>query len=249
MIKPYYEDDAVVIYHGDCKEILPQIDTGSVDLVLTDPPYNVGIYYGGNVDDSRNDYAEWLAGLLALWLDIAPVVAVSTGIANIGLWANIQKPNWWLSWQKPAAMGRCFVGFNNWEPIALYGRPPKTITDSFIAPIVPDKAVDGHPCPKPLGWARWQVGHLSPEQGTILDPFMGSGTTLRAAKDLGRKAIGIEISEEYCAIAAKRMAQTVMAALESGAHLGLSTKHYEPSLMSQIKTIHPYGYSYVCRHQ
>jgi len=69
----------------------------------------------------------------------------------------------------------------------------------------------GHPCPKPVALFRWLTDQLSDANETILDPFMGSGTTLRAAKDLGRKAIGIEIEERYCEIAAKRMAQTVMA--------------------------------------
>jgi len=67
-----------------------------------------------------------------------------------------------------------------------------------------------HPTQKPLDLMRWCLGFF-PEAQTVLDPFMGSGTTLRAAKDLGRKAIGIEIEERYCEIAAKRMAQEVLA--------------------------------------
>ena len=66
---------------------------------------------------------------------------------------------------------------------------------------------NGHPCPKPLGWMLWLVGLASLPGETIIDPFMGSGTTLRAAKDMGRRGIGIEIEEKYCEIAAKRMSQ------------------------------------------
>ncbi len=209
-IKPYYLDDAVCIVHADAREVLPLLATGSVDLVLTDPPYNVGIFYGPSVDDSRANYEGWCRDWFKDCQRLGDVVAVSCGMANIGLWANICKPDWWIAWQKPAAMGRSFVGFNNWEPIALYGKPPKEIVDTFVAPIVPDIAVEGHPCPKPLKWAKWQVANLSGEGDTILDPFMGSGTTLRAAKDLGRRAIGIEIEERYCEIAAKRMQQSVL---------------------------------------
>lgn len=67
----------------------------------------------------------------------------------------------------------------------------------------------GHPCPKPLRWMTWALSLAGDGVQSVLDPFMGSGTTLRAAKDLGRKAIGIEIEERYCEIAAKRMGQEV----------------------------------------
>jgi site-specific DNA-methyltransferase (adenine-specific) len=75
-----------------------------------------------------------------------------------------------------------------------------------------------HPCPKPYGWMAWAICLASEDGETVLDPFMGSGTTLRAAKDLGRKAIGIEIEERYCEIAAKRMRQEVLplAAIREG---------------------------------
>ncbi len=68
----------------------------------------------------------------------------------------------------------------------------------------------GHPCPKPMPWLTWLVGLTSRPGETVIDPFMGSGTTLRAAKDLGRKAIGIEIEERYCEIAVKRLSQETL---------------------------------------
>jgi site-specific DNA-methyltransferase (adenine-specific) len=69
---------------------------------------------------------------------------------------------------------------------------------------------NGHPCPKPLGLMRWLVARVSKPNETVLDPFMGSGTTLLAAKDMGHRAIGIEIEERYCEIAAKRLSQEVL---------------------------------------
>jgi site-specific DNA-methyltransferase (adenine-specific) len=74
-------------------------------------------------------------------------------------------------------------------------------------------AVD-HPCPKPVTFMRWVVERCTASADTVLDPFMGSGTTLRAAKDLGRRAIGIEIEERYCEIAARRLAQEVLPLVE-----------------------------------
>jgi site-specific DNA-methyltransferase (adenine-specific) len=208
---PYFDDgNGIVIYHGDCRSILPSIAAAAVDLVLTDPPYNVGIYYGGSVDDLRNDYNAWCRSWFAECRRIARRVALTPGVANLGLWHQIEQPTWVMAWHKPASMGRCIVGFNNWEPVLLYGSPARAVSDVVVAPVVPDRSVAGHPCPKPIRWARGLIAALSDEGQIILDPFMGSGTTLRAAKDLGRKAIGIEISEAYCEIAARRLQQEAM---------------------------------------
>ena len=205
--KPYYADDWVTLYHADCCEILDGMP--EVDAVITDPPYNVGLEYGGGVNDSKTDYAEWCR----TWATKlrAPRKAISTGIANMPMWQAMMPPTWWLCWHKPAAMGRCVVGFNNWEPIGLWGKPIRATCDVITATIKPDASVDGHPCPKPLDWAKKQIEMLVPEKGTVLDPFSGTGTVLLAAKELGRKAIGIEINERYCEIAALRMGQSFFA--------------------------------------
>jgi len=206
---PYYERDGITIYCADCRDVLPHLPP--VDLVLTDPPYNVGIAYGDGTDDGRIDYAGWCKEWFEQCRRMATRVAVTPGVANVGLWHQLEQPTWIMAWHKPAAMGRCTVGFNNWEPILLYGKPPSRPTsDVVVAPIIPDQSVEGHPCPKPLRWASKLIAVLSDNDGVILDPFMGSGTTLRAALDLNRKAIGIEIEERYCEIAVKRLQQSVM---------------------------------------
>lgn len=205
-MKPYYEHGGITIYHGDCREVLPTL--AIADAVVTDPPYNVGLKYGSGTDDSRDDYRDWCAewfGMLS-----APIRAISCGVANVGLWWTIHPPTWILAWHKPAAMGRCVVGFNNWEPILLYGKPKRTIVDVVRATITPNAEVDGHPCPKPLEWAAQQINALTQDGALIVDPFCGSGTTMKAAKNLGRRAIGIEIEERYCEIAAKRLSQEVL---------------------------------------
>jgi DNA modification methylase len=206
-VKPYYADDAVTIYHGDCCEILSGFTP--VGVVLTDPPYNLGIEYGSAVDDARTDYADWCAEWFAHCRRLSEAVALTPGIANLGLWHGVAPPDWVAAWHKPAAMGRCHVGFNNWEPI-LYWGPRRAVADVIVAPLIPDASIDGHPCPKPLKWAASLLTGLLAGAGVVLDPFAGSGTTLRAAKDLGRRAIGIEIEERYCEIAAKRCAQDVL---------------------------------------
>lgn len=187
-----------MLYHGDCLDILSSLSP--VDAVITDPPYNVGLNYSGG--DNRADYAEWCRA----WFQIlpAPVKAISCGIANLQVW---EKPTWVLCWHKPAAMGRCAVGFNNWEPVLLYGKTKKQVVDVFKACIVPNKEVEGHPCPKPEAWAKWLISALADEGQTILDPFMGTGTTGVAAVKMGLKFVGIEIDRKYFDISCERIEQ------------------------------------------
>lgn len=203
---PYYDQDGIVIYHGDCLELLPMI--GPVDLVLTDPPYNVGLDYSDG--DNRSDYEQWCAD----WFGRLPrPVLLTPGTVNLAMWMRIEAPTWTIAWVKPNQCSPSRIGgFNAWEPVLVYGRLAKRIGhDTFSTAIKTKQSYVGdHPCPKDLhSWSRLMA--MASDTGqTILDPFMGSGTTLRAAKDLGRKAIGIEIEERYCEIAVKRLAQQVL---------------------------------------
>jgi site-specific DNA-methyltransferase (adenine-specific) len=196
----------VRLIHGDCLEILPTLATGSVDAVVTDPPYNVGLNYN-STNDNRSNYREWcLAWFAELKRICNGPIAISVGQSNLSLWASIAPPSWWLAWWKPAAMGRCVVGFNNWEPIALYGKTKKQVCDVIMASIKPDPDLEGHPCPKPLSWGLKQVEMLSNEGEMILDPFLGSGTTGVACLKAGRNFIGIEKDETYFKVAERRIA-------------------------------------------
>jgi site-specific DNA-methyltransferase (adenine-specific) len=170
------------LYLGDCLEILPTL--GKVDAVVTDPPYGVNFKYEGH-DDTNIGYAEWCKRWKAA-LDLVTdgPIAISCGMANLQEWPAA---DWVFCWHKPASMGRCFVGFN------------------FRAPIVPDKTLGGHPCPKPLGWGVELVSRLTKPGDATLDPFMGSGTTLVACAKLGRRGIGIEREEKYFDIACERV--------------------------------------------
>lgn len=215
-MKPYYQDDAVVIYLGDCREILPEIDTGSVDLVLTDPPYNAGIDYGPLVDDKLKDdkYSELMASVISECERISSgLVAVFSSVSSMWL---LPRPRWTCVWMKPMSFSHRVGGspfLPHWEPCLMYGKPwgeggrVPNYSFSDVWQSNPAKR-NGHPCPKPEQLIRKILSVIPGD--SVLDPFMGSGTTLRAAKDLGRKAIGIEIEEKYCEIAAKRMSQLVM---------------------------------------
>jgi len=204
-VKPYYQDDAVTIYHGDCRDILPTLEP--VDLVLTDPPYGVGMNYL-SYDDTRDNWIELMDWFIPLSkLSTAMTILPCSRILELGHFYRNYPLDWLMCWYKGSPGTSAFVGFNDWEPLLVYGKiHGLQMHDYFYAQ--PEPFDNGHPCPKPLAWAKWLIAKSTAQ--TVLDPFMGSGTTLRAAKDLGRKAIGIEIEERYCEIAAKRMSQMVM---------------------------------------
>lgn len=206
-MKPYYEDGAVTIYHGDCRDVLPYV---AADVVVTDPPYGVGVDYG-----TFHDTPEMLASLVA---DVFPImqkvgrVGLTPGIGNERLYPQ---PDWTLAWFYGGGSNYSPWGFNCWQPILVWGKCPYMAAGDGCRPdavVMNLPAVaNGHPCSKPFRFMTWLVNRLSRCHEIVLDPFMGSGTTLRAAKDLGRKAIGIEIEERYCEIAARRCSQETMA--------------------------------------
>lgn len=214
-MKPYYEDDFATIYHGDCREVLRDLMGGGLvaDLVLMDPPYGNGTDYA-EFDDSAENVAALVDEVMPLVLELGEVVFVTPGVANIHLYPA---PKWTLCWVTPAGAGSGPWGFSCWQPVLAYGpdpylrdqkgRRPDTLIKTETSAVVPGD----HPCPKPIDVWRWMVtrGSTRPSD-VVLDPFMGSGTTLRAAKDCGRRSIGIELSERYCEIAAKRLAQEVL---------------------------------------
>jgi site-specific DNA-methyltransferase (adenine-specific) len=197
---------SVDLYCGDCRDVLATLPDASVDAVVTDPPYNVGFTYE-NTDDRRPDYREWCASWFAELKRICRgPITLSPGIANVAMWCGIEPPRWIFSWWKPAAMGRCLVGFNNWEPMLLWGKPHRrNVCDVVRATIKPDPELAGHPCPKPLDWGLGFVERLTKLGMTVLDPFAGSGTVGVACFRLGRRFIGIEQHRPYFDIAARRI--------------------------------------------
>lgn len=207
-MRPYFEDGNVTIYHADAREVVPSL--AGVDLVLTDPPYANETAYD-SYEDTAYNLQQIVGDLLPEFRRLGRVL-ITPGVANIHYYP---KPDWTLAWFTPAGIGSGVWGFCCWQPILAYGSDPYLAIgggrrpDAFV--MTRPSESNGHPCPKPIEVMRWLVARGTvAERETVLDPFMGSGSTLRAAKDLGRRAIGIEISERYCEIAARRMAQEVL---------------------------------------
>jgi site-specific DNA-methyltransferase (adenine-specific) len=204
---PYYQDSAVTIYHGDCREIVPTL--GRFDLLLTDPPYGMGDILTRAATGSRWK-RNFENGPLS-WDTFAPVDVVQNLIelcAKSIVWGgqffNLPSSRGWLCWNKIIrnwSSSECELAWTNIE------RPNRVFDYSHGQLAHENKQ---HPTQKPLPLMTWCIG-LAGDAQTILDPFAGSCTTARAAKDLGRKCVCIEREERYCEIGAKRMGQEVLA--------------------------------------
>jgi DNA modification methylase len=215
MTDPYYRDDWCTIYHGDCRDVLPGV-VGVADLVLTDPPYNAKKVYDIYRDDlPADEYEAWCASWWPLCRQAAPRAVLFPGHGNIGMWYRIDKPSAVGCWFKPGNGASSIIGFEEWEPwLYWHGGNKGLLGGSSVIRQPLDTSGNemaaraGHPCPKPVALMAKLVRKTRTE--SLVDPFMGSGTSLRAAKDNGVRSIGIELSERYCEIAAKRLAQEVL---------------------------------------
>jgi len=189
------------LYLGDCLEILPTLDP--VDAVVTDPPYGVGLEYE-SVEDTPALVANVVVPAITMLIELSKTIAVTPGTRNA------------FSYPSPTEMGCLYFpagsGFSRWgftcfQPILFYGKDPyppnNKRPNSYRSTEISQK--NGHPCPKPIRLMEWLVDRASLDGWTVLDPFMGSGTTGVACANLGRKFIGIEIETKYFDIACERI--------------------------------------------
>lgn len=208
-VAPYFDDGQITIYCGDCRDILPSIDPATVDLVLTDPPYGLKAIRGGaGLKSGKGEWEQLFDDGLS-WderMDDALIIAVSESAPHAVIWGGnyyaLPPRRGWLIWDKMQehSSGHCELA---WSTLDI---PTRVFRMSRVEAYGRGK---DHPTQKPIELMRWCIA-LAPNPQTILDPFMGSGTTLRAAKDLGRRAIGIELEERYCEIAVRRLQQAVL---------------------------------------
>jgi len=220
-MKPYYQDKWVTIYHGDCREILPQLPSHSADLLETDPPYNVGKDYGIYKDNLKK--ADYWA--LASWL-VSESKRLTDGKINLvlGSYGDILR-GWWnlLPEAKLIIVKMGAISRNCAKNLFLQYHCVLTTVPSNQK--IPDLWEDirwpgegyffneerfGHPAMTPERLGRKLTSCFTPELGTVIDPFCGVGTIPVAAKSVNRHSIGIEIEEKYCEIAARRCSQEVM---------------------------------------
>lgn len=205
-MKPYYERGGVTIYHGDCREILG--DWCGASVAVTDPPYGMAYQSGWRAesrvanDDTtevRDAFLSWWAERPALvfgrWSVARPVNTRMVLIWDKGDWpgmGDLALP-WGPSTEEIYVLGAGFVGKRGGQILRDAHRPTVNAL---------------HPTEKPVGLMAQLINACPP--GVILDPFAGSGSTLVAARDCGRGAIGVELEERYCEVAAKRLSQDVL---------------------------------------
>lgn len=226
---PYYDSDGIVIYCGDALEIMPAIRADSVSLVCTDPPYVIGAVSSGSESSKAGTWGDMMNS--SRWFRDWYVMSKRVLRQDGALWT-------FCNWRSlPVVMkaasdsqwfvASCLVWHKDWIgpggivglrpayemaallPMPEFAIPNRGLPDVWTEPWSSHKP-NGHPAEKPVALMRRMIEAAGGKDALILDPFMGSGTTLRAAKDTGVRAIGIESEERYCEIAVQRLAQQVL---------------------------------------
>ncbi|WP_348269721.1 DNA methyltransferase [Edaphobacter paludis] len=197
-MKPYYEEAGIQIFHGDCREILPQL--GRFDLLLTDPPYGIGI--AANPIRQAHEVSDWDAKAPDAWVFGLMLSKASYSVIWGGNYFDLSPSQSFLVWDKKQpedlTLAMCEQAWCNFRS------PAKMFRYSVTS------YAKEHPTQKPLPLIKWCISRVPSEVKSIVDPYLGSGTTLVAAKDLGILATGIELEERYCEIAANRLRQSVL---------------------------------------
>jgi DNA modification methylase len=212
MIAPYYKDDSCTIYNCDCRDVLPELS--KFDLLLTDPPYGIGEATGNNKTRVQlaapKDYGDlkWDDVPVSQSLINSLVDKASFGIVWGGNYYAMPRSSCWFVWNKKngaSDFADCELAWTN-LPGAV--RKIDYMWNGMIRQI-PEKR--WHPTQKPLTVMRWCIEQAIKkskiEIKTIIDPFMGSGTTLVAAKELGIHCVGIDFYKDYCDTAIERLRQ------------------------------------------
>lgn len=235
MIIPYYQSDGITIYHADATAVLLLLGSGTIRLILTDPPYNVSevgadiLDTDGNVTSGgHRDFGQWdrdwdpkdlLVPAARLLYAGGSLIAFCSDwlLSHYKQFDQLQSRGTMI-WDKGSAPPSYRPGYMSYtEWIVWLQQPGAPIVwngNGAISNILKYARCSGrerskHPTQKPLDLITDLMRRHSHKGDLVLDPYMGSGTTLRAAKDLGRRAIGIDTDERWCEIAVKRLRQEV----------------------------------------
>lgn len=223
-MQPYYERNGIVLYHGDCRDVLESLGNDVADCMITDPPYGVKLkgkrakfsdsarstFRAGEYEtpDTPEYLHDVIVPVVRALIPVVRAAALTPGIRNMFLYPQPDDVGGFVS-KSATGVGRW--GFTIIQPILFYGSDPFLRTrrgsraNSVIGVYPNDANHFDHPCVKPIRPWTWLVERASLPGERILDPFAGAGTTLVAAVNTGRYAIGIEIDERHCETTAKRV--------------------------------------------
>jgi DNA modification methylase len=226
--EPYYADERVMLYLGDALEIMPTLRQGAADLIVTDPPYIIGAVSAGSLASKSGGWADMMNSSLwfAAWYKQAwsllrhvgamwsfcnwrtiPVIMRAAIDAGVPLTSMMV---WDKEWIGPGGSQGLRPAY---EMCALFAKPAFSIPDRGIPDVWRHKVGsykdNGHPAEKPVNLMR-RIIRASGSVDLVVDPFMGSGTSIIAASLEDKRSIGIEAEEKWCEIAAKRLAQGVL---------------------------------------
>jgi DNA modification methylase len=225
--KPYYEHGGIVIYNADCREILPAVRRDG-DIVISDPPFNIGYKYGTYKDNlPEGEYSDLVKSMLtppsciihypedmfriASWLSVFPTKCVAW-VHNTNTPRHWRMAAWFGIEPDFSRVKQPYKNMNDKRIISLMerGGPGADLYDWWDDDIVRNISSEktDHPCQMPISVLKKIIAVT--EARRVIDPFMGSGTTVLAAKDLGVDVVGIEIEERYAEIAVKRLAQEIL---------------------------------------
>lgn len=260
-VKPYYEQDGITIYHGDCREVLAFLPSASVAATVTSPPYNTlgsrmpakgtgckgraiqgwldSVAKDGYADDmSEEEYGDWQSSVAAAIATVTRPggsffynhkIRYRDGVLIHPLDLVRRFVGWMFRqeviWERPGSFAfnaRLFAP--NDERIYWLVREGADFVWNQVAAswlsvwrMIPPAEIQGHPCPFPKDLPARCITATTNPGDTVLDPFVGSGQTLIEAKLLGRRGIGIDRREDYCELAANRLAQGVLFGVEGAA--------------------------------
>jgi len=218
IMKPYYQDDSCTIYNGDCLEVMKEFKDNQFDLCLTDPPYGINENNKQNLSRSNitacRDYGNYKWDKKRIgdeyFLEIKRVSKNQIIFGGNYYGSILGDTSCYIVWDKDngkSDFADCELAWTSFKSaVRIY----KYKWQGMLQGNTKCKEKRVHPTQKPLPVINWILNKYSKDTDIILDPFLGSGTTARACKDLGRKCIGIEISKEYCDIAVKRLGQEVL---------------------------------------
>jgi len=220
-VRPYYEQDGITIYHGDCREVLPLLSL-DVDTILADPPYGIG-YRSNHNSSRRGKWAKWVRyeNMPGIQGDDEPFdPSVLPEARNVIVWGGnycadaLPASRCWIVWDKRDGIGPnnqadCEMAWTNLDkPSRIYRHMWSGLLRAGAENVSRSEKL--HPHQKPLALMAFCLEYAE-ASGLVLDTHCGSGSAIEAAKRRGLPAVGIELEERYCEVTARRLDQGVLA--------------------------------------